>query len=268
MTDQKTQEKTLKETLLALGHDPVQVETYNSYVIELRTAKNKKTGELAYPYAQNITKEKFIEYFEKVEADGLHIDGKHISIQSTGISYDYIAYKNKMLLAYPDTKIDMSLVFKDDIFSFEKKDGTVSYSHTIANPFTQKESDITGGYCVIKNARGEFLTLMSISDFEQHRKVAKQDYIWKAWMKEMCLKTLIKKACKIHFSDIYGALDEEDNKSNDITLPTDVEIEWKQEVEALTTLEALSEYYQKNAGRGKDFARLVTKRKKELSTTN
>ena len=52
--------------------------------------------------------------FKKVALDGLSIDGVHITLQSTGISYDYTAFKNKMLMVYPETLFDISLVYKDD----------------------------------------------------------------------------------------------------------------------------------------------------------
>jgi hypothetical protein len=36
------------------------------------------------------------------------------------------------------------------------------------------------------------------------------------WFTEMCLKTVIKKACKLHFGDIYTWIEEIDNENYDL----------------------------------------------------
>ena len=154
--------------------------------------------------------------FNRVSAEGLVFDGVHITLQSRGISYDYVAYKNKMLIAYPETILDVQLVYEGDTISFDKQNGKVNYNHTIADAFNNKDVDIKGGYCIIKNKRGEFLTVLSKVDFQQHRGVAKTDYIWAKWYKEMCLKTLIKKAVKVHFDDVFEAMEKEDDKNYDL----------------------------------------------------
>jgi len=172
----------------------------------------------------------------------LIFDGVHITLQSTGVSYDYIAYKNKMLLAYPETIIDVSLVYTKDEFVFEKKSGVVSYVHKIGDPFGQTETDIIGGYCVIKNKRGDFLTLLNKADIERHRKVARTDYIWKSWFAEMALKTVIKKACKQHFADIFQNIETIDNEGSDVEL-VEIDIDVKEAVNKITTKEDLTKYY-------------------------
>jgi len=197
---------------------------------------------------------------------GFEIDGKHISIQSTGLSFDYVAYKNKMLMAYPESVIDLQLVYEGDEINFSKDSGKIVYSHKINNPFANsKDRKIIGGYCVIKNKRGEFLTTLNSDELEKHRKVAKADYIWQQWFSEMALKTVIKKAVKYHFDDIFTDIVEEDNKENDIEKPIDIELEWKQEIEAITTIEELRDYWEKNKGRGKAFAKMITDKKTLLT---
>ena len=178
--------------------------------------------------------------YVQVKNEGLILDWKHITLQSTGISFDYVAYKNKMLLAYPDSKIDINLIYKWDDFNFSKKDWKVSYTHKIWDPFKQTDDKIVGGYCVIKNKRWEFLTLLSKEDFEKHRKVAKTDFIWKAWYKEMCLKTLFKKAIKVHFDDIYEDIEKEDNEQYDLEkfkeqIEKEQELKQKEKSEELKT---------------------------------
>lgn len=122
-----------------------------------------------------------------------------------------------MFLAYPETKFDVALVYNGDKFSFEKTDGNVLYQHTIANPFGQEDKDVIGAYAIVRNSRGEFLTTLSANDIAKHRKVAKTDYIWKAWFQEMCLKTITKKACKLHYGDVYTKIEEMDNEQYDLS---------------------------------------------------
>ena len=151
----------------------------------------------------------FINCFLSVAKDGLTIDGKHVTINNNGVSYDYIAYKNKMLQIYPETLFDVQLVRDGDKFNFSKSSGEIQYSHDMNNPFD--DTEVIGAYCIIKNKRGQFLTTLSRKEIDKHRKVAKTDYVWKNWFDEMSLKTVIKKACKTHFEDIYSNMEELDN---------------------------------------------------------
>jgi len=254
----------MKELLKDFPKD--QVDQFVAYVQTLRTAK-KKDGTLQNYWATKMTDAQFAQMFQKVASEGLVLDGKHVSIQSTGISYSYVAYKNKMLLVYPESRIDMALVYEGDTFTCERKNGEVVYAHVSANPFSQKDDKIIGAYCVISNKRGEFITTLSKEDLEKHRKVARSDYIWREWTKEMCLKTVIKKACKYHFDDIFTTMEEEDNTQNDLEQPVDIELSWKQEIEGIMSLEDLRAYYLKHKGRGKEFDKLVSYRKAFLTLT-
>ncbi|MCK4827483.1 recombinase RecT [bacterium] len=249
------------------GYDQAQVEVYTSYLTALASAKDKER-QLKNPWMTYKKDAELITYFKKVAIDGLNFDGVHITLQSTGVSYDYIAYKNKMLLVYPETLFDVALVYKDDKFKFEKQSGRVSYTHEINNPFDQRQENIVGGYCVIKNKRGEFLTLLSAVNIAKHRKVAKTDTIWKAWFHEMCFKTLVKKACKQHFADMYQEIETLDNENYDLELPLDIDISVKAEIEKITTLDDLSRYYTDNKGKQagvlEDFVKLLAKRKAEI----
>lgn len=255
-----------KETIIELlkEHKKEHVERFASYIIRLVLAKNKQNM-IANPWIQGKTDKEMAVLFERVKKDGLVFDGEHITLQSTGVSYDYIAYKNKMLIAYPESKIDIALVYEGDTFSVAKESGSVIYSHNIKDPLSQEEKDIKGGYCVIINKRGEFLTLLSRADIDKHRKVARTDFIWRQWMKEMSLKTIIKKACKIHFSDIYENIEKMDNENYDLDNPIDLELKYKQEIDAIETVEELKKYYEKNKGKGADFDKYITMRKKILT---
>jgi len=206
-----------KDQIITLLHEEnaEHAEKYASYCLGLLLAK-EKDGSPKNPFMQKKTAEDLAGLFKRVRNEWLVFDGVHITIQSTGVSYDYVAYKNKMLLAYPETRFDASLVYAWDDFQFKKVDGEVQYSHEIANPFGQKDSDILGAYAIVRNKRGEFITLLSRDDIEKHKKVAKTDYIWQKWFAEMCLKTIVKKACKMHFGDIFTGIEEMDNEQYDL----------------------------------------------------
>ena len=247
--------------------DEQKVEVYIDYIKNMATAKNKDKS-LKNPWMSHRGDDYFVSCFKKVASDGVDFDGVHITLQSTGVSYDYIAYKNIMYIVYPESLIDIALVYKDDTFRFEKQSGHVVYNHSINNPFDQTEDNIIGAYCVIKNKRGEFITILSADNLKKHRKIAKTDYIWANWFHEMCLKTVIKKACKQHFADVFQNVEAMDNSGSDVELPLGVSIEDKQAVEKITNIEDLKKYYHdnkdKNAGVSKDFNKLITARKEEL----
>lgn len=258
----------MKEKIIELLKDIEQkeaVENYASYCARLKLEKNKE-GKLKNPFMQYKKEEELAELFRRVLADGLIFDGKHITLQSTGVCYDYIAYKNKMLLAYPESKIDMSVVNDKDTFSFSRANGKVFYEHQMTEPF-QKEN-IIGAYCIIKNNRGEFLTLLNKEELEKHRKVAKTDYIWSAWFKEMVLKTVIKKACKQHFDDVYTKIEELDNENYDLENTLDIDIKVKQEIEATTTEADLNKVYAKYSGLGKEFDKLVVEHREFIKNAD
>ena len=195
-----------------------QVTNYCAYLQKLLTEKQKKGNEwvIKNPWMSQRTDAFLIRMFNLVASDGLVFDGQDITLQSTGVSYNYQAYKNKMFLAYPESVIDISLVHENDTFKFSKNSGKVEYLHDITDPFENDEKQLVGGYCVIKNKRGEFLTLLSKADIDKHRRVAKTDSIWKQWFHEMALKTVVKKACKQHFKDVYSNIETLDNENYDL----------------------------------------------------
>ena len=255
-----------KETIVEMlkGYNKEHVEAFSSYIIKLIMAR-KKDGSIENAWIQNRREEDVVVLFKRVAEEGLVFDGIHITLQSTGISYDYVAYKNKMLLAYPESKVDVNLVYKGDDFQVSKESGSVIYHHNIKNPFGQKEEEIEGGYCVISNKRGDFLTLLSKEEIDKHRKVAKTDFIWRAWFKEMALKTIIKKAIKYHFADIYEKIETEDNENYNLDNPLDIELSYKQEIDAIENLEDLKNYYFANKGRGKEFDKYIVIRKEQIN---
>ncbi len=253
-----------KEVLLKLLGTGEHEEQFASYIIGLEMARTKE-GKIVNPFIQGRKEEEMVILFKRVAKDGLFFDGKHITLQSTGISYDYVAYKNKMLIAYPESKVDVALVYKDDIFEASKESGSVVYHHNIVNPFLRNEKDIIGGYCVIQNKRGEFITLLTKGEIDKHRKTAKTDFIWNQWFTEMALKTVIKKAVKQHFADVYENIETIDNENNSLENPLDLDLKYKQEIEKIENIDDLKKYYQDNRGLGADFDLMIVKRQTELT---
>ena len=237
----------LEELSLKYPDNLKEVEVYVRYCQELKLEKNKG----GYPknaFMHKITVPTLVSLFTRVAQTGFFIDGKNITLQSPGrVALSYVAYKNMMLRAYPETKIDVGIVYDKDDFTCSKEDGNVTYIHKVHDPFGN-DKEIVGGYCVIKNNRGEFLTTLNKQDIEKHRKVAKTDYIWSAWYEEMVRKTLIKKGCKFHYEDIYQDFEEIDNENYQLENPLDIDIEIKKEIDQAVTNEDLQNIYMKNKG--------------------
>ena len=245
--------------------DPQTVNAYLSYLSGLHSAiKGGKSSNQWWMDKRNDSY--FADMFATVNKDGMEFDGRHITLQNNGVSYDYVAYKNKMLQIYPESLFDVQLVREGDNFKFSKVSGQITYQHEIANPFG--ENNIIGVYCIIKNKRGEFLTTLNMAEIDKHRKVAKTDFIWNNWFNEMVVKTVIKKACKTHFADVYQTMETLDNEQNDLEQPLGISIEVKQAIEKSETLEALTAFYNDNkdtnAGVLEDFTKACTNRKAEL----
>lgn len=249
-------------------YDIVEVENYINYLEKIKDEKKKNKDtwnyEISNPWFWYIKDDVLINNFKKIKAQGLLIDWKHITLQNTWLSFDYIALKNKMLLIYPESIIDIQLVYEWDEINFWKESWKIAYKHILANPFLRKEEDIIWWYCVIKNKRWEFLTTLNADDLEKHRKTAKTDNIWKSWFSEMALKTILKKAVKIHFDDIYSDIIELDNEENSLDNPINIQLSWKQEIDNIKTIEELKEYYLKNKWKWKDFDKYVNIKKQDL----
>lgn len=208
----------LKELLK--NYDSQEVDFFIDYVTKLKSAKVKDKDTQQWKDKNTWSLQKndnwYADLFKQNTHTKLRFDGEHITINQNGLSYDYIAYKNRLLIAYPETKISFSEVYKDDDFSFSNNSNGIVFNHKIGSPFSRKSEDIIGAYCVIKNQRGEFLTLLDKNEIEKHRKAAKTDTIWKLWYIEMVYKTVIKKATRIHYEDIYEVMNVEDNKEIEI----------------------------------------------------
>lgn len=257
--------KTIKQGLQ--GYDLQAVENYLVYLNNLWFQKNQGKELINQGWIAKLPAERFVFWFKKIVSEGLFIDGKHITINQRGLSLDYIAYKNKMLLVYPESKINFGAVYKDDSFTFEERNGDVIYQHIRRNPFDKKDSDIIGAYCIVKNNRGNIIKIMDRAEIDKHRKSASTDKMWQQWFEDMVLKTVIKKSCKVYFDDIVEGIDNIDNNEIDLDLPMGADLKIKQEIEKITSIESLAEYQEKNKITGENL-KLVTKKFRELENAN
>lgn len=227
-------------------YDSVAVSLYIRYIEKLQTERDKKTTQLKNPWSLKVGLDGWVAYFEKVAATGFYIDGDNITVGNNGISLNYQAYKNLVLKKYPEATFDMQLVREGDVFSFKKESGKVYYTHEFSNPFA--DAKYIGGYCVIKLRTGEFIELLSVKDLEQIRKTAKTDYIWKEWLGEMYLKTIIKRACKRHFKDAVETLDNMDNDNYELPENEGADDLIQADIDACATSEELTALWNKIKG--------------------
>lgn len=267
--------KDLKQTLSSAGYTETEINNFTNYLTKLETSTNSR-GEKVCKWFPYLTVALAAELYSKVKAEGLTLDGKHITIVNRGggisVDYDYIAIKNKLLVIYPETRIDFDIVYKDDTFKFYKQNGQVIYEHNINGPFRHKDNDIIGAYCVIRNKRGEFILTLDRDELNQLRQKARTDDVWQEWFRDMCVKSVIRKLLKKHFDDVYTpTMEEEENKQTSLEQPIPVEITEtvEQEIQKITTLEDLKQYYLAKSKEVKDLKSLRiainTKKKKIIS---
>ena len=247
--------------------DKSEVNRYINYLILLETDKDK-SGKLKNAWFKYLKPQQLVDIYLKVSIDGLSIDGETITLQYKGklmVSYNYQAYKNLVLRAYPESQFDIQLVHRGDDFSFRKESGKVIYSHKINDPFNPKP-EIIGAYVVIKNKRGEFLETVNMTDIEKMKAVAKTKVIWDEWFSEMVLKSVMKRACKRHFKDIVTNVETIDNENYDLERAGFDETIQKK-VDEATTFDELSKIYReerKNVSDEVKFVEFLAKRKSEL----
>lgn len=203
--------KSLGEKLLAKDYPEKDVKRFLAYVDNaIREERNKDNDKKSV--TKNNTDALYslaVKFFNM----GVTIDGVNAVVSGSNmVMVTYHGYKNAVLRAYPEAEIDIQLVRDGDQFSFAKESGSVVYSHTIADPFQEKEAEIIGAYVVFKTKRGEFLETLNRTDFNKMKDASKMKYLWTSWASEFWLKSVIKRACKRHFYDVVAEIDKQDNE--------------------------------------------------------
>lgn len=145
--------------------------------------------------------------------NGFALDGVNYTVSGSRMYMPtYKAFKNKIYMVYPESEVDVQIVRQGDKYHFAKESGQVIYSHELADPFEQEDLPIIGAYCVIKNKRGEFLETLNQRDYKEMQDASKQPRLWDKWPSEFWRKSVIKRACKVHFNDITSDIEEQDNR--------------------------------------------------------
>ena len=247
---------------------PERVSVFISYLKELETAK--KDNKVVNFWFASFTNEQALEVYKKVAMDNLYIDGTTITISSRGgkiiVTYNFQAYKNKLLNVYPESKFDIQIVKEGDYFNFEKVNGRVEYIHKINNPF-KPDAPIIGVYCIIKNSRGEFLETLDMEQIKKMRNVATTKVIWDAWESEMILKSVMKRACKRHFNDLVQNIELLDNENYELD-NVSVDFDFQKKIETAKTHKELADIFKnspKSLQSNIEFIRLLGERKAEIS---
>jgi len=248
--------------------DETEVNIFVEYLKQLETEKDKDGAKKNkwFPFFKD---EQAINIYKKVAKTGLYIDGDMITILNKGkimVQLDYRAYKNLVLIRYPESIIDANIVYDKDIFSFKKENGKIIYSHKITDPFNVNK-EIIGAYCVIKNKRGEFLEILNMTEINKMRASSKMQNIWNNWTSEMCLKSVIKRTSKRLLDDVIVYADKLDNEINDpelVSFPENI----KEKINNAKTEQDLTDIY--NAEKSNisldevKFIELLSERKKEI----
>jgi len=251
---------------LLVDYNPTKVDVFIAYVNTLKT--EKKDNKLVAYWAPNITDQQYADVFKKVSDQGLNLDGDSVTLnyrKKLLITYDYHAYKNKVIISYPETIFDFQLVYEGDTFFFKKSSGKVSYNHEINDPFNTKKQ-IVGAYGVIKNKKGEFIEFLTLDDIEKMKNTSNMKSIWNTWFDRMVLKSIIKRICNIHFKDIVQDIDTIDNEANDLDRSTLSESIQK-EIDDAKDEQTLTDIYNANIEDVEDreaFIRVLAKRKKYI----
>lgn len=251
-------------------YNQVEVGIFIDYLKKLETDKDRQK-QLRNKWFAYFKEAQAVGLYKKVALDELYIDGDTITIAFKGaviISYNYQAYKNKLLNVYPESLFDVQLVNEGDTFSFRKESGKVIYSHELNNPFDEVKK-IIGCYCIIKNNRGEFIETLNMTEVKKMKNVAKTQAIWNVWEGEMILKSVMKRACKRHFKDTIVNMEVLDNENYDLDT-VNLMSEVQSEIEDCKSLEELNEVYAKykdNSGDEVQFLSLLGEKKVELKQT-
>jgi hypothetical protein len=208
------EEKNIKQELAE--YNSINVENFVNYLNKL-IADTKNS-----PWAKAVSDKIYIDLFKKVSKDDIFIDGDIITLsQRYGkivVDYSYQAYRKKLLMLHPETKIDAQCVYKGDTFHFEKNSGKVEYNHVFSDPFNQVNKNLEGSYCIVKNSLGEFIEILNKETAKKMREAATTDNVWNNWEDRMYLKSPMKRLCKTFFYDSFQNIESIDNENYDLDL--------------------------------------------------
>lgn len=196
----------LKEKLVESNQDANKV---NKAIAYLTDSKVNET-------VQKHTNQEMYSLIVKYLNVGTNLDGVNVILAGKNMGLvTYQGYMNKVKQLHPDVFFDVQLVREGDDFRVAKESGNVLYTHTIADPFASyDDKKIVGAYCVVKFDDNESIELLNERDYAEMQAASKSSYTWKKWPSEFWRKSVIKRACKVYFSEEVAQLDKIDNEDH------------------------------------------------------
>lgn len=192
--------KKVKELLLDKGKDISKVEKAIAYLNSTDVTQKHTDYELYSLVTKYINA-------------GVNLDGVNVVLTGKNMALiTFHGYMNKVKQLHPNVFFDVQLVKEGDEFKFAKESGQVLYTHNFTDPFATKP--IIGAYCVVKlnNDNGdESLELLTSEDFQKMKSSSRNSATWNKWESEFWRKSVIKRACKVYFSEEVRELEAIDN---------------------------------------------------------
>lgn len=190
----------VKKLLLDKGKDKIKVEKAITYLSTAdQTAKHNDT--------------ELYTLISKYLNAGTNLDGINVILSGKNMGLiTFHGYMNKVKQLHPDVFFDVQLVKEGDEFKFAKESGSIVYTHNFTDPFGSKP--IIGAYCVVKlnnENKDESLELLNKEDFDKMKGSSRNSSTWNKWESEFWRKSVIKRACKVYFTEEVQALEEIDN---------------------------------------------------------
>lgn len=194
----------LKDKLIEGGQDPTRVTRTIAYL------SDPKVNDLVQKHDLREMYSLIVKYLNV----GTALDGVNVILTGRNMGMiTYQGYMNKVKQNHPNVFFDVQLVREGDDFKVAKESGSVVYTHSINDPFANyEEKKIVGAYCVVKFDDNESIELLNERDYLEMQGSSKSSYTWKKWPSEFWRKSVIKRACKVYFSEDVAQLDKVDNE--------------------------------------------------------
>jgi len=201
----------------------VNLQALKEKLIESNQDANKVNKAIAYLSGSKVgmivnkhTNQEMYSLIVKYLNVGTNLDGVNVILSGQNMGLvTYQGYMNKVKQLHPDVFFDVQLVREGDTFEVGKRSGLVEYKHEIANPFASyDDKKINGAYCVVKFDNNESIELLNERDYLEMKGASKSSYTWDKWPSEFWRKSVIKRACKVYFSEEVALLEKVDNEDH------------------------------------------------------
>lgn len=193
--------------------DPSVMKYVNGAIMYMQSKVGQK-GDVSHCSKQSI-----VDSLINAATVRLPVDSKHyaclIAYGSTcTFQPEWRGYVAKVREADASAKVTAYLIYKGDKFTHSTSNGNAFYSHERKDSLNDNIDDMIGAFCYIKTDTGSSIKVLSRAMLDDIRASSKAGYgyIWKDWPHEQYIKTIIRSACKIEFTEAVAALDAMDNR--------------------------------------------------------